>query len=263
MNRYLSILALAARHTIWKVLAITAAAAALAGWLMLRLPLVGDVIGVRGDGSPYLHPYTLEEIPAKSLATAACLAGFLAIMAVLCLNGCGFGAKTDYTVCRLRVEEWKAYLVWAAYYTVCLILYWAVMAAVCCWAMGRRVEMLAADPEYGYIAGPQSRLLAFYSSPFLHHLLPLRDIAVWVSDVFLTALCGASAMEFSRQQRKGRIIILPLSAAWLMVCSFTFSLGSWVNYVVPFCAIACLTAVMMRAMKRGDEADEVSVPTKA
>ena len=257
MNRYFSLLALAARHTIYKVLVITAAAAALVGFLMVRLPLIGNQIGVTGDGQPILQPYTLEQIPSRSLAPLACLAGFLAILAVLSLNGCGFGVKSDYTMRRLRLEESRQSLLWAAYYTVCVLFYWAVMAAVCYWAMGRRVALLAADPTYGYIAGPQSRLLAFYSSPFLHHLLPLQDLAVWAEDVFLAVLCGTTAMLFSRRQRKGHLTILPLSMAAMTASSFFGGMGELMNYVVLFVSIGCLIGLILL---KGAEEDESPVP---
>lgn len=256
MNKYLSVIALAARHTIYKVMAVTAVAAAAVGALMVRLPIM-EKNEAHLVIDPLYVPRDLDVVPSQSLATLACLAGFLAIMLLLSLNGCGFGTKSDYTVCRLRVDEGKASLLWAACYTVCILLYWAAMAAVCYWAVCRRVAMLAADPRWGYLAGPQSRMLTFYSSPFLHHLLPLADIAVWVEDVLFAALCGAAAMEFSRQQRKGRISVAPLFAAGMTAASFFFPMGSWINLFFLFIPVACL---IMTILRRGDETDESTVP---
>ena len=254
MNRYGSVLALAARHTVYKVLAVTAAAAALTGWLLVRLPILKE--NPYPGAEPLLVPRKLESLPSESLATVACLVGFLAILAVLSLNGCGFGAKSDYTVRRLRLEEQRAELLWAGYYTACLVFYWAVMAAVCCWAVGQRLTLLAADADYGSLAGPQSRLLVFYSSPFLHHLLPLADVAVWAEDIALAALCGTAAVRFSRRQRRGRLSMAPLIAAGLTVVGFSLGMESTGNYVLPILAVG-LAAFNM--LMKGAEEDEPAV----
>ena len=86
MNRYLSTAALAARPTIYKALAITALSALAVGLLLLRLPLTAADETYQAMGAyPYIFPLYLAETASRSGASAACLAGFVALMAVMSL----------------------------------------------------------------------------------------------------------------------------------------------------------------------------------
>ncbi len=259
MNRYLSTAALAARPTIYKALAITALSALAVGFLLLRLPLAAADETYQAMGAyPYIFPLYLAETASRSGASAACLAGFVALMAVMSLNGCGFGVKTDYTVRRLRLEEWQAELLWAGCYTVCVLLYWAAMAAVCYWAAGRRLALLAADETLAgcFLHDSHARLLTFYASPFFHHLLPLGDLLVWAEDVILAVLCGGAAVRFSRRQRKGHLSLAPLHAVVLTVLTFWTGIGDPAGYLLLLVIIA---AAVYNLLRRGEEEDEALV----
>ena len=78
------------------------------------------------------------------------------------------------------------------------------MAAVCVAVVKLRVDTVQM-PYGSYTPGPQTLLLSVYAGSFLHHLLPLRDAAVWLENLLLTALCAVSAARFSHAQRRGRL----------------------------------------------------------
>ena len=257
MSRYLSTAGLAGR-VIWRVLAITALAALAVGALLMRLPLLAPNEAYVYRADTVLWPIAMEEVARRSLAPVACLIGFAGLMAVLSLNGCGFGTRSDYTVRRLQVEEWAAELMWAGCYTACVVFYWAVMAAVCWWAVGQRLTLLAADPTWSYLVGPQSRMLAFYSGTFFHHLLPLADVVVWVENAVLAVMCGSAAVRFSRRQRRGHLSIAPLLALFLTAASFSFRMGGVENYSL---ALAAVVTAAYNLLRRGEEEDEALVQT--
>ena len=115
MRKHLSVLALAARGTVWRVLAVTLLAAVLSGALLWLVPArePGAVI-VEPDGTetPQFELVDFCKLPGRTGAAIACAAGFAALLAVLSLNGCGYGAKTGCTVQRLRVGEGSLCLWW-------------------------------------------------------------------------------------------------------------------------------------------------------
>ena len=65
-------------------------------------------------------------------------------------------------------------------------------------------------------------------------------------------------MLFSRQQRKGRLIVLPLSTAVITAASFFSGMGELMNYVVLFVSLGCLIALILL---KGAEEDESPVPS--
>ena len=198
MRKHLSVLALAARGTVCRVLLITVLAAVAAGALLWLVPAqehVGSVMGADGTETALYQPCAFSALPAKTGATAVCAAGFAAVLAVLSLNGCGYGAHTGLTVGRLRIREGAFCTWWAVYSGVCLLFYWAVMAAVFPAVLQARMAVWTLPPYYweAYTVGRQTMLLTVYSGSFLHHLLPVRDALVWVENGLLTVLCAMAA----------------------------------------------------------------------
>lgn len=110
MNRYLSTVGLYARSSLYKILLITLVTALLAGFLVYRYPTPQEITEYHYDfdGNPVPYTYNtpyLDDVIGFSRAPVVCAVGFTAIVAVMCLTGCGYGVKTDYTVRRLRVRE--------------------------------------------------------------------------------------------------------------------------------------------------------------
>lgn len=112
MNRYLSTVGLYARWNLYKILTIILITALAAGFLVYRYP-IGTVVldenhvsAETGETTQLVASYpNLEGVVSGSGAPVVCAAGFAAIVAVMSLTGCGYGAKTEYTIRRLRVKE--------------------------------------------------------------------------------------------------------------------------------------------------------------
>ena len=257
MRKHLSVLALAARGTVWRVLAVTLLAAMAAGALLWLVPAqehVGSVMGADGTETALYQPCAFSALPAKTGATAVCAVGFAAVLAVLSLNGCGYGAKTGLTVRRLRIGEDSLCLWWSLYNAVCVLFYWAVMAAVCVAVVKLRIDTVQM-PYGSYTPGPQTLLLTVYSGSFLHHLLPLRDAAVWLENLLLTVLCAVSAARFSHAQRRGSFSIAPFIALALTVGSFFFRMGSSTTILLCMVTAAALGITMTQFLKGETEDD--------
>ena len=253
MKKYLSVLALALRPVLYKAILITLAAAAAAGMLLYRVPLTYT------DEWGNLNLRALEFLPRQSLATVPCAVGFVAIAALVSLNGCGYGAKTAYNVHRLRIKEPFFRLLWALSAAVCFLFYWAVLAVVFRYVMEIKGISYTQLPNYPHLWGPQSLLLAFYGSAFLHHLVPLQDAIIWGEDIVLLLFCSLSAVHFSMKQRQGRFSVLPIAAILMTAGSFYFPLESSSNLVLLPSAVA-LFAITLWSILEGDEC-RVEAPT--
>lgn len=183
MNKQLSVMGLAARASMVPVL-IASGLTALAVGVLTYLANPEHTGGAAGVG-------------AAPLAAAV---GYLMVMVMLCLGGCGFGSQTAYTVRRLRLREELVDLWWAAYHAAMLLVLWALVATAA--LLGMQLKLQGLEPNWG--VGPQSLMLLVYSDSFLHHLMPLADAAVWVTDL---ALLSATVLYASYYQG-GRSIYL-------------------------------------------------------
>ena len=190
MRKHLSVLGLAAQGAVGRVLLITVLTAALAGALLYLVPAQTPSQSTVYPDGEVVETYTPSDycyLPSRTGATVVCAVGLAGVMAVLSLNGCGYGTKTDLTMRRLRIGEGAANLWWMALNAVCLLFYWAVMAAVTVLVLQLRIRNIVPDNAL-YTPGRQTLLLAVYASSFLHHLMPVRDTLVWAEDGLLLGI---------------------------------------------------------------------------
>ena len=187
MKKHLSVMALYARNTIARVLALLAA------------------MGVLESAVFFLHWSRRDPeqpmITAEELLTGIPILFALAYLLLTDQLFQGGGQGTEgYTLRRLRVSEESAVLWNAAYNCLCLLLFWAVQTAI---AIGLYTWYTAAiGPEY---SSAQTVFLAFYRIPFLHNLLPLdnwtrylRNLALILATGFSTAVRNYKARRDSQ-----------------------------------------------------------------
>ena len=228
MRKHLSVLGLAARGAVGRILLITVLTAALAGALLYLVPAQTPSQSTVYPNGEVVETYTPSDycyLPSRTGATVVCAVGLAGVMAVLSLNGCGYGTKTDLT------------MRWMALNAVCLLFYWAVMAAVTVLVLQLRIRNIVPDNAL-YTPGRQTLLLAVYASSFLHHLMPVRDTLVWAEDGLLLALCAAAAARFSQAQRQGKFSIAPIAALALTIGGFFPRMGAASTFIWAFVAAA-------------------------
>ena len=120
-------------------------------------------------------------------------------------------------------------LLWAAYHAALLVVYWAVLAAVLYGVMCLRLQMDVPVDYFVYTYGPQSMLLLCYTDTFLHHLLPLRDVAAWGVGMASVLAAALSTVLFSYRQRRGSFSAMVLLALAGTIGSFFCGLGENAN----------------------------------
>lgn len=258
MNRYLSTVGLYARSSLYKILLITLVTALLAGFLVYRYPAPQEITKYHYDfdGNPVPYTYNtpyLDDVIGLSRAPVVCAVGFTAIVAVMCLTGCGYGVKTDYTVRRLRVREKTACLLWAGYHAALLLFFWAVLALTLYGMM--RLRCSVEIPEwYGAEAGPQTMMLLCYTDTFLHHLMPLQDPAMWGLSISSVLAVAFTTVLFSYRQRHGSFSPLVLLALGGTIGSFFCSLGENTNFLLMLLLLGVAGAAFCILMGGDDNA---------
>ena len=199
MNKQLSVMGLAARASMVPVL-IASGLTALAVGALTYLANPEHTGGAAGVG-------------AAPLAAAV---GYLMVMVMLCLGGCGFGSQTAYTVRRLRLREELVNLWWAAYHAAMLLVLWALVAT--------------------------AALLG-----------TLADAAVWVTDLALLMANALAAALFIRSQRRGRLNLWPVATTIVTLYTFTIRLsdGTWMIFLLAALAMAgCTLALLLTGGER-------------
>ena len=163
--------------------------------------------------------YDLSEIPEVSRAAAPLAVGFGLLCTVMARTGGGKGAKTAYTVGRLRVKPGTVRRLWTGYYFMMLVLYWAMAAAMLYGVMRYRVGLAAESMDIG----PQSLVLAFYGSNLLHHILPISDFFAWIGGIVGLLACAVGCMDVAQKEWTGQV------GGPLMGIAVALTLGSfWV-----------------------------------
>lgn len=193
----------AARQTVWKLLTIVTAMAAVEIGLFYRLvrqraPLLDDVIA-------FGETFT-DWIQRTGMLYLFCGA-FVLLTAVLLLQGCDYhGGRLGYTLRRLPIGEAAITLLWAAMHVICYAILWAVQVAVIwvCWQIFTRS---------GFGSGQLMDLfILFYLDDFLHGLLPLAHVVVWVRQFLWVLSMGLGTAWFGLWQRRGKTAIGPAFA---------------------------------------------------
>lgn len=234
MNRYLSTVGLYARSNLYKILLITLVTALLAGFLVYRYPTPQEITKYYYDfdGNPVPYTYNtpyLDDVIGLSRAPVVCAVGFTAIVAVMCLTGCGYGVKTDYTVRRLRVREKTACMLWAGYHAALLLFFWAVLALT---LYGVLLHSQGKVPEWYGQVGSQTMMMLCYTDTFLHHLMPLQDPAMWGLSISSVLAVSFTTVLFSYRQRHGSFSPLLLLALGGTIGSFFCGLMLSVAYLL-------------------------------
>lgn len=160
MKQYLSVLALLAHSSIYKICLLLAAIAA-------------------------VHSMFLSVWISRPLVTMAVFAAELGVLIwILIRNWTEGTSHQSYTIQRLSITEKEIIRIRAAYNLLCLLLFWGV-------------QLISAYIFYKRtVTGSQDLFLEFTGSGYLHSLMPGADWFSWIKDIaILTSLAIVTAMQ--------------------------------------------------------------------
>lgn len=253
MKKHLSILGLFARQTLLPVLGIlllTCGVQALSFHLSLRDALTAYEAGV-GEGFPQL-----EILLPRAAVYAYFALGFILITALLCLCTCQFRARSSYTLRRLSVSEHAVFLWQWVYNALIYLLLWLTQTAFT-FALCR--YYLAAAPD-AVISG-QTMFLAFWRSEYLHALLPMADVALWIRNGLLLVTLSLAAAIFPFKQRRGKYSGSAIALIPYALLTFERGIGEWSHVgisVTVFAIVLCEWISLRLLSDESTEDEEVS-----
>ncbi len=193
----------------------------------------------------------LETAFAQSHMGKIAALGLVLVLAVLTGCACNTSARSDYTICRLRISE-TAFCFWhAAHAAAGVAVFWAVQLATA--LLCANTYLTQYDP-----AGVQTLLLACWRQPFLHSLLPVLDPLRWVRNLLLLAALALAAADFARRRRRGGrgywLVVLTAAALALFSGTPEALFNDALLLILCAAAVWCLLANLLHAEdKEGDD----------
>ncbi|MDE6674043.1 MAG: hypothetical protein K2K19_04410 [Acetatifactor sp.] len=213
----LSLWALLARCSIYKILTVLAAMALAEVLLFYRCRRTGG-------------GYTLEGAVMSSHLSVVFMATLGLVCFVLAWTQGRLDARSSATMLRLQLSGSRIFMIKTVYNVVCIMMLFMAQIWLGIWLVrvyGREMEEI--------YALPQRLFLAFYRIDFLHCLLPMAEIGKWVRNLLLLLALGTEA---AGAKKKNYIPLFALLA--LNVNSFVSSMG--VNVIDLIC---CLTYIVV------------------
>ncbi len=244
MKKYISVMMLIMRANLYRAFGIllgTWAVQTVLFFLIMRREMPrADVLGLN-----------LERLVEKSGAVWVFAVAFVWITIFLCRMGCAYGTKTGYTLKRLSIDEKSVFLCQSAANSLYFLLFWfleAVFAYLLCKIVCVKIPH----------TGIQSVLLAFYRDPFLHSLLPLAELSLWVRNVVLVLALGVSTAAFSWHQRRGKSGVGVGVVVLITIVSFCQKTGSFhMNIFIILLMIISISIISLNVM--GKETEDAQI----
>lgn len=236
-NPALSLWALLARCSIYKILAVLAAMALAEGILFYNCPNVGTGV----------------ESLAKAVEDSRLSAIFLAVLGLVCFilawTEQRLDAKSAAALSRLQLTDNRTFLIKTAYNIFCLAMLFMTQVWLVIWLAG----MGGTGLEAAHVS-PQRMFLAFYRIDFLHCLLPMAETGKWVRNLLLLLAFGAAA---AGSPKAGKPPVLSLVALYaLTTIGFVSPMGQNVMdtlYTMLYTAVIIIDLWQVRR-GRGEEA---------
>lgn len=255
MKRFASVFGLAARSSFWKCMAVVIAAAALVG-VMLYMAPEHETVHYRdneGKEQSYEAENSLWDLPGVSAAYVPMIIGFGGVCGLLAQTGWGKGAATGYTMRRLRVRKNTACLTWTVYNFMMIVIFWAMTALAAFLVIGLRAGNYSTPDSIG----PQSVMLAFYSSAMLHHLVPGMDGLAWAGNVLGALACALGCADVAQKKWKGGTGGIALAfAVGLTMGEFYIQLSGNGNHILFIIGEALVIGLVCYSWWGGGENEE-------
>lgn len=210
MKKHLSVFGLYARSSIFKILGVLLLMCA-AENAFFRIELQKALTAYDSAG---LSMASLEQIFVRSAVNVYFRVALVLITVIICLPGCAFKSRTDYTLRRLSVTERAIFFHQAIYNGFVYILLFAVQLVV---AFGLARYYISTVPTE--CITNQTIMLAFWRNRFLHSLLPLGDVGLWIRNVLLIISFSLAAAEIPYLQRRHKF---SSSVIWLTSYTVVF-----------------------------------------
>ena len=211
MKKHLSVLMLYVRSTLYKFLLLILIMAALQG--------VFFALAFRGaDGV-----FALNTILRGSRLGMIFTVCFLALCALLCLNGCEFGSRQGYTLSRLRISGKMTFFWQSVSNAGFVFLFWAAQVGI---------TLMFCAVYTAHYPQQQAAMLSFYSNDILHNLFPLEETGILIRNAALLAALAVASASFPVRMRRGERPTSVVAVALICVVFFVRGIGNSITNVL-------------------------------
>lgn len=235
MKKHISVFGLFAKSSFAKILFIMAAMTA-SQFLLFKSQLNQFTVYYNVKES---FP-SIDTLISKSRCDWIFGIAFIFISVILCLSGTSFSSKTEYTLDRLSVSPRNVFFCQAIYNLSVYIILWALQTAICFWLSAYYVANAPAEA-----VSNQSIFLAFYRSNFLHALLPLSEITLWIRNALLTLSLSVATAEYPYKQRHKKLGISAMAMISFTIFSFKASIAESFNLILNIFVFAIIIVEML------------------
>lgn len=228
MKKYLSVFALIAQNSIYRILGVlallTAADGALAWyWLAVKHHSIENLFR-NGNGG-----------------FGIVLAVIFALFAVVQIrHGDIYSGPQGYTIKRLAISEKAVALLQILYNMLCWMILWGmqvlIIFLIC--KFYYRFGETADNP----LAGQQMFLL-FYISPLLHSLLPMEETLAWIANLIMIVELSISSAYWTVRRREKNSTSDLLIGYWTVILVFRRELGSYLSNVIIIGGVLIIIAI--------------------
>lgn len=234
MKKHLSVFGLFARSSIFKVLLILLSMSIIeiAAFYFELQDAIESYLSLGSNG---LQMVSLEKIIDRSAINVYFRIALTLTTVVLCLPGCSFKSNTSYTLRRLSVSERATFASQASYNIFAYTILFAVQISVA-FALSR-YYVISAPAE---CVSVQTITLAFFRNEFLHSLLPLDEIGLWIRNILFIITLGLTAAEFSYKQRRKKFSATAIAIVMYIVVFFDRGIGDISHLVVTVIVVSII-----------------------
>ena len=244
MKKHLSVFGLFARSSIFKVIGILLLMCAVEiAFFHVELQNALEAYEVVDYGMA-----SLERMFMRAATNVYFRVALALITIVICLPGCEFKSKTSYTMRRLAISEQATFFHQAAYNTLVYLMLFAVQLVV---VFGLSQYYLAVVPEE--CISNQTMFLAFYRNEFLHSLLPLEDIGLWIRNGLLIITFGLATAEYPYKQRRRKFSSTAIALVVYTIVWFDQSIGQLAHVITTSIIALMLIGTTIYVLTRNDE----------
>ena len=230
MKKYISIVELFARSTIYKIVILLFVMGALQVFRFCQVMAEWIPLSLYELDFQAVEHHSLEWLIEHSNSGVFMAAAFVGMTVILCMNGSDIGSKCSYTLQRLQVTEKTVFVIQSLYNIACYLLLFGAQTVV--FLIQSRLYT-----QHASIVTNQTVFLAVYRSDFMYSVLPLEGSLRVISNILFVAGCGVSAAVFTYLQRRGKVAKSLLVICACVMRGFVQELGNAVVLLPAFAVI--------------------------
>ena len=244
MKKHLSVFGLYARSSLFRVIGILLLMCAVeVAFFHVELQKALEAYEVVGYGMA-----SLERMFMRAATNVYFRVALVLITIVICLPGCEFKSKTGYTMRRLTISERATFFHQAAYNLLVYIMLFAVQLTL---VFALSQYYLSAVPEE--CISNQTMFLAFYRNDFLHSLLPLEDIGLWIRNGLLIITFALATAEYPYRQRRHKFSSTALALVVYTIVWFDQDIGQLGHVIITAIIALMLIGTTVYILTKIDE----------